>query len=58
LRTIAAGADGDPAALVRTALAVEEVFGQDLRQDAGLVVELTRASARIAHEGLRAVLAG
>jgi fructuronate reductase len=57
LRAVAAGADGDPAALVRTALAVEEVFGQDLRQDAGLIAELTRASARIAREGLRAVLA-
>ena len=48
LRIVAASSKGDPAALVSAALAVEEVFGQDLRQDAGLVEQLTHASARIA----------
>ena len=57
LRVVAAGAAGDPAALVRDALAVEEVFGQDLRRDPGLVEQLTRTSARIAQAGVRAALA-
>ena len=57
LRAVAAGAADDPTALVRAALAVEEVFGRDLRQDAGLVEQLTQASARIARHGVRAALA-
>ena len=57
LRAVAAGAAGDPAALVCAALAGEEVFGQDLRQDAGLVEQLTQASARMARHGVRAALA-
>ena len=48
----------DPAALVRAALAVEEVFGPDLRQDAALVEELTTVLARITRAGARAALAG
>ena len=57
LRAVAAGAADDPTALVRAALAVEEVFGRDLRQDARLVEQLTQASARIARHGVRAALA-
>jgi fructuronate reductase len=46
------GADG-LAALVRTALAVEEVFDPDLGRDAALEEELTTALARIACAGAR-----
>jgi fructuronate reductase len=46
----------DPSALVRAALAIEEVFGPDLRQDAALEEELTTVLARIAHAGARAAL--
>ena len=48
----------DPAAMVRAALAVEEVFGLDLRQDAALVEELTTVLARITRAGARAALPG
>ena len=46
----------DPAALVRAALAVEEVFGRDLRQDAALVDQLTAALDADRTSGLRAAL--
>lgn len=58
LRAVAARTAGDPVALVRAALAIEEVFGRDLREDAGLVDQLTQASARIGRNGVRAALAG
>ncbi len=46
----------DPAALVRAALAVEEVFGPDLRQDAALANQLAAALTRIAQAGMHAAL--
>ena len=58
LRAVAASAAGDPAALVRAALAIEEVFGRDLGEDAGLVEQLAQASARLGRNGVRAALAG
>jgi hypothetical protein len=39
-------------------LEIEEVFGRDLRQDAVLVDQLTAVHARVAHNGVRAALAG
>jgi fructuronate reductase len=48
LRAIAAPNANDPAALVRAALAVEEVFGPDLRRDTALEEQLTTAVARFA----------
>ena len=56
LRAAAAPVADDPAALVRAALAIEEVFGPDLRQDAALEDQLTAALARIARAGVRAAL--
>jgi mannitol-1-phosphate/altronate dehydrogenase len=46
----------DPAALVRAALNVEEVFSPDLRQDAVLKGQLMAALTRIVQAGLRAAL--
>ena len=46
----------DPAAQVRVALGIEEVFGPDLRQDRALVDQLTAALARIGNAGVRAAL--
>ncbi|HEX6015001.1 MAG TPA: hypothetical protein VFY87_25025, partial [Geminicoccaceae bacterium] len=46
----------DPAALVRAALGIEEVFGPDLRQDAVLEGQLTAALTRIVQAGVRAAL--
>ena len=57
LRAVVASCAQDPAALVRAALEIEEVFGRDLRQDAALVDQLTAVLARIAHAGVRAALA-
>jgi fructuronate reductase len=57
LRATAAAAGHDPAALVRALLEIEEVFGPDLCQDAGLVDQLTQAFARMARRGVRAALA-
>jgi mannitol-1-phosphate/altronate dehydrogenase len=56
LRAVAGTNADDPAALVRAALAVEEVFGPDLRRDAALENELTTALARIVRGGARAAL--
>jgi fructuronate reductase len=56
LRAAIAPAAADPAALVRAVLAVEEVFGPDLRRDDALEEELTTVSARIARAGARAAL--
>jgi fructuronate reductase len=58
LRAIAASCAQDSAALVRAVLEIEEVFGRDLRQDAALVDQLTAVHARVAHNGVRAALAG
>lgn len=46
----------DPAALVRAVLAIEEVFGPDLRRDAVLASRLTATLTRIVELGTRAVL--
>ena len=46
----------DPAALVRAALAVEDVFGPDLRREHALQEQLTTALARIGRAGVRAAL--
>jgi fructuronate reductase len=56
LRATVATALDDPAALVRAALAIEEVFGPDLRQDTALTDQLTAALTRIVHAGVRAAL--
>ena len=56
LRAAVAPVADDPAALVRAALAVEEVFGPDLRRDDALEEELTTVLARIARAGARAAL--
>jgi fructuronate reductase len=56
LRATIAPVAGEPAALVRAALAIEEVFGPDLRQDAVLEGQLTAALARIARTGVCAAL--
>ena len=56
LRATAAPVAADPAALVRAVLAIEEVFGPDLRRDDALEQELTAVVARIAHHGVRAAL--
>ena len=58
LRAVVMPVADDPAALVRAALAIEEVFGRDLRQDAALVDELTTALARLTRAGARAALPG
>jgi mannitol-1-phosphate/altronate dehydrogenase len=57
LRATVAVAAGDPAALVRAVLEIEEVFGHDWRQDAALVDQLIERLARIARAGVRAALA-
>jgi fructuronate reductase len=57
LRALAASYAQEPAALVRAALEIDEVFGRDLRQDAVLVDQLTAVLARVAHAGVRAALA-
>jgi fructuronate reductase len=46
----------DPAALVRAVLAIEEVFGPDLRRDAVLTDQLTVKLARIFEFGARPAL--
>ena len=46
----------DPAALVRAALGIEEVFGRDLPADAALVDDLTTALERLTQAGARAAL--
>lgn len=56
LRTTVAPVADDPAALVRAALAIEEVFGPDLRRDKGLEDELIASLARISGAGARAAL--
>jgi fructuronate reductase len=56
LRAALAPAAGDPAAVVRAALGVGEVFGRDLPEDAALVDDLTAALARIARAGVREAL--
>ena len=56
LRAAVAPVADDPAALVRAVLAVEEVFGPDLRRDGALEEELTTVLARIARAGARAAL--
>jgi fructuronate reductase len=56
LRSALAPAGDDPRALVRAALGIEEVFGRDLREDAGLVDDLAAALDRLARAGVRATL--
>jgi fructuronate reductase len=56
LRATVAPVADDPAALVRAALAIEEVFGPDLRRDAALEGALAAAVARITRAGARAAL--
>ena len=58
LRAAAAPASHDPAALVRAVLAIEEVFGADLRQDPALIQQLTAVLTRMAQAGVRAALPG
>jgi fructuronate reductase len=58
LRATVAPVAHDPAAVVREALALEEVFGPDLRQDKALVDALTAALARITQAGVRTALPG
>ncbi|MDP9145151.1 MAG: fructuronate reductase, partial [Actinomycetota bacterium] len=58
LRAVAASCSQDSAALVRAALEIDEVFGRDLRQDTALVDQLTAVHGRVAHDGVRAALAG
>jgi fructuronate reductase len=48
----------DPAALVRAALGVEEVFGPDLRRDPALADQLTAVLTRMAQAGVRGALSG
>lgn len=56
LRAAAAPVAHDPAALVAAVLAIEEVFGHDLRQDAALTDQLTAALTRITQVGVRDAL--
>jgi fructuronate reductase len=56
LRAAAAPVTHDPAALVRAVLAIEEVFGADLRQDAALTNRLTAVLTRFEQAGVRAAL--
>jgi fructuronate reductase len=56
LRAVAAPVAHDPAALVRAVLAVEEVFGRELREDEVLVDRLTAALARMTQVGVRDAL--
>jgi fructuronate reductase len=56
LRVTVASTLDDPAALVRAALTIKEVFGPDLRQDTVLTDQLTAALTRIVQAGVRAAL--
>jgi mannitol-1-phosphate/altronate dehydrogenase len=56
LRAAAAPVAHDPAALVRNVLAIDEVFGPDLRQDTDLTNQLTAALTRITQVGVRDAL--
>jgi fructuronate reductase len=56
LRAAVAPVSDDPVALVRAVLAVEEVFGPDLRRDDALEDELTTVLVRITRAGARAAL--
>lgn len=49
--------DGDPARTVQNAMALEQVFPQALRRDAGFVRDLSRALQRLVERGARAALA-
>jgi fructuronate reductase len=53
-----AAAVHEPAAVVRTALGIDEVFGCDLREDRALIDQLTAVLTRIADAGLRKALPG
>ena len=56
LRATVVPAAHDPAALVRAALGIEEVFGRDLREDAALIDDLTAALDRLPRLGVRAAV--
>lgn len=56
LRATVVPVAGDPAALVRAALAIEEIFGTDLRQDTTLAEQLMARLTRIVEVGARAAL--
>ena len=56
LRATVTSVADDPAALVRAVLAIEEVFGPDLRRDAVLTDQLTVKLARIFEFGARPAL--
>jgi fructuronate reductase len=56
LRATVIPVSDDPAALVGAVLAIEEVFGPDLRQDAVLANQLTAVLTRIVQVGLCAAL--
>ena len=57
LRAALAGCGDDPGRLVRAMLAIEAIFGRDLREDAALVEQLTARMALIGRRGVVAALA-